>query len=401
MMKALVCLGAAVVVAAALPLLTAIAPTRAEMLAMVVYETKAEESIRELRVEKTQRIREDGLAIIDLDPESEAYGKVIAKFPLPPGLAPHHQYYNPDRTKIYVTATLLPMLHVVDVTRVPYRIRRIDTPGCERLDTMVFSGDNATWWLTCIATGRVLVGDATTDTIIGEIVTPDFGPHGIGIHEGIDRIIVTETGAFSNLGEAILVVEASTGKILSRHKMSDRPSPSHAGPVEVLFIEDSEPPVAYVSVMFDGADKKGALWRVLWIPDTGIFEIGRTFEFASVGAGIPIAMGQSLDRKFLFASTSKPGHFNIFDIAGDPLNPSLVKSLPAGQGAHHVALSPDGRLAFVQNGILNLPGFSDGSITVVDLESLEVIDTIDTFKDAGYAINHILMLPDWYRTAGE
>ncbi len=49
----------------------------------------------------------------------------------------------------------------------------------------------------------------------------------------------------------------------------------------------------------------------------------------------------------------------------------------------------------------NLPGLSDGSITVVDLEKMEVFDNIMTLKDAGYAINHILMLPEWHRAAGE
>ena len=83
------------------------------------------------------------------------------------------------------------------------------------------------------------------------------------------------------------------------------------------------------------------------------------------------------------------------------MKPKLLKTLPAAQGAHHVALSPDERYAFVQNGVPNLPGFSDGSITVVDLEKLEVVDSIDTFKDAGYAINHILMLPQWHRAGGE
>ncbi len=64
-------------------------------------------------------------------------------------------------------------------------------------------------------------------------------------------------------------------------------------------------------------------------------------------------------------------------------------------------MSPDGRYAFVENGLYNLPGLSDGSITVVDLEKLEVVDNIMTLKDAGYAINHILMLPEWHRAGGE
>ena len=40
-------------------------------------------------------------------------------------------------------------------------------------------------------------------------------------------------------------------------------------------------------------------------------------------------------------------------------------------------------------------------ITVVDLDKMEVLDSITTLKDAGYAINHILMLPQWHRAPGE
>ena len=146
------------ILTAAVLLATPASPAHAEMLASVVYETKAEESIRALRVEQARQAREDGLAIIDVDPASEAYGKILAKFPLPEGLAPHHQYYNPDKTKIFVTSNLLPMLHVVDLTRAPYRTTRIDTPDCQGLDTVVFSGDGRRWWLTCERTNRVLIG---------------------------------------------------------------------------------------------------------------------------------------------------------------------------------------------------------------------------------------------------
>ncbi len=373
---------------------------RAEMLAMVVYETKAEESIRALRVEDADRPREDGLAIIDVDPASEAYGKILAKFPLPEGLVPHHQYYNRDQTKIYVTGALMPMLHVVDVTRAPYRIKRVDIPGCKRLDSMVISDDNKTWWVTCRDTGKVIVGDATADRPIGEIVLNDL-PHGIGFHEGLDRLIVTHYGSLDNFGETIIVVEASTGTVLSRHKVSDQPSPSHAGPVEVLFKRKSEPAFAYVTVHFDGPDKKGTLWAAVWNRNSQDFEVHELFDFATTEGAIPVAMGFDHNEERLFVTTLNPGHFHIFDISRDPLKPKLLKTLPAAQGAHHVALSPDGRYAFIENGLYNLPGLSDGSITVVDLEKLEVVDNIMTLKDAGYAINHILMLPEWHRAPGE
>jgi len=138
----------------------------------------------------------------------------------------------------------------------------------------------------------------------------------------------------------------------------------------------------------------GAIWAATWNPDKRDFEVQEVIDLAPTGGSFPVAMGVNSDESLLIVPTIRPGHINIFNISGDLMKPKLLKTLPAGQGAHHTALTPDERYAFVQNGVLNLPGLSDGSITVIDLESLEVIDSIDTFKDAGYAINHILMLPD-------
>ncbi len=36
----------------------------------------------------------------------------------------------------------------------------------------------------------------------------------------------------------------------------------------------------------------------------------------------------------------------------------------ASRKSHHLVLSPDRRYAFVQNSLLNLPGLSDGSVTI-------------------------------------
>ena len=108
--------------------LLALATARAEILALVVYETKAEDSVRTLQLQKPLDARRDGLAVIDVDPESETYGRWIADYPLPPGLAGHHLYYNNDLTKIYVTALGKSLLHVVDLTRIPYRIKAVNVP---------------------------------------------------------------------------------------------------------------------------------------------------------------------------------------------------------------------------------------------------------------------------------
>ena len=102
----------------------------------------------------------------------------------------------------------------------------------------------------------------------------------------------------------------------------------------------------------------------------------------------------------LFISTAKPGHLHVFDISKYPGKPELLKSIPAAEGAHHIAFTKDERFAFVQNSLLNLPGMSDGSITVVDLVKGDVIGSVNTLKDQGFNPNSIVLLPQWNHPAG-
>ncbi len=105
-----------------------------------------------------------------------------------------------------------------------------------------------------------------------------------------------------------------------------------------------------------------------------------------------------MDRFYL--TTANPGWFHVFDIGGGLLEPKLLKSITTGEGAHHVAITRDEKLAFVQNALLNLPGMSDGSITVIDLDKEEAIADIDTLKNQGFNPNLIVLLPEWYNAAG-
>ena len=98
-------------------------------------------------------------------------------------------------------------------------------------------------------------------------------------------------------------------------------------------------------------------------------------------------------------TTAKPGHLHVFDIK-EPSKPQLLKSIATAEGAHHVAITKDEKLAFVQNSFLNLPGMSDGSITVIDLVKEEKIGNVDTLKDQGFNPNSIVLLPYWNHPAG-
>ena len=82
------------------------------------------------------------------------------------------------------------------------------------------------------------------------------------------------------------------------------------------------------------------------------------------------------------------------------LKPELLKTLPVGNGAHHVSFSPDERLAFVQNNFLGLPGMDDGSVTVIDLKKEAVVASMDTLKKQGLNPNAIILLPEWHHDAG-
>ncbi|MGZ8423056.1 MAG: YncE family protein, partial [Nitrospira sp.] len=228
----------------------------AELLALLNYESKP-----------NQPVRREGIAIMDIDPESTDFGKILMEIPLPSDLVAHHIFFNRDRTKAYVTALGKSLLHVIDLTRFPYRLRAIDVPDCQVGEDLVVSEDNRTWFLTCMGSSTVIMGDAVKDKPIKTIRTPDGGtasvlyPHGIAIHNGIDRVLITSTVKpdMSEAGDSITVIEASTGTVLSTHKVSSKPAKS--APVEVMFAPNSNPPVVHITNMMEAT-----LWVGIWDP---------------------------------------------------------------------------------------------------------------------------------------
>lgn len=358
----------------------------AEILAMLNYETKPE-----------QVVRKEGLAVIDVDPKSPTFGKMLMDIPLPPDLVAHHIYYNQDQSKAYITALGKSLLHVLDLTRFPYRMKAVEIRDCRVLEDIVFSQDNRTWYLTCMGSSTVIMGDAATDKPLKTISAPSPGPpfishpHGITIHNGIDRVLITSTVSPTDLGDAgetVTVLEASTGNVLSTHKVTTKPSPSKAAPVEVMFSHAADPPVAHITVMFEGT-----LWAALWNPKSKDFSFHQVDDYAPRGHGVPLEILHNRKGDRLFVTTAKPGHVNVYDNS-DPQHPKFLKAIPTAPGAHHLVLSPDERYLFVQNSFLNLPGMSDGSITVIDVVKGEPIASVDTLKNQGFNPNCIVLLPE-------
>jgi len=357
----------------------------AEILAMLNYESKPD-----------QAVRKEGLAIIDVDPKSPAFGKILMDIPLPPDLVAHHIFYNRNQSKAYITALGKSVLHVLDLKRSPYRMKAVEIKDCSVLEDIVLSEDNKTWYLTCMGSDNMIIGNAVTDTPTKTVAAPSSGnpfishPHGIGVHNGIDRVLITSTimpGNMDEAGETITVIEASTGKVLSTHKVSRKASPSKAAPVEVMFSPRTNPPVAHITNMLEGT-----LWMTAWDPKSKSFSFEQIDDYAPREQGVPLEMLYNRKADRLYVTTAKPGFVNVYDNT-DPRHPKFLKSIPAAPGAHHLVLSPDERYLFVQNSLLNLDGMSDGSITVIDVAKQEVISSIDTLKNQGFNPNCIVLLP--------
>jgi DNA-binding beta-propeller fold protein YncE len=370
----------------------------AQIHAMVNYETKSPESLKVLKTPIAAPARKEGIAIIDVDPKSKTFGQIVQDLELPGDLVAHHIFYNRDQTKAYITALGKPELRVMDMRKQPLALKTIAVPDCQVGEDVVFSQDNRRWFLTCMGSQAMIVGDAEADKPIQTVKLSKPYPHGIAIHDGIDRILVTSTVRASDLGDAgetITAIEASTGKVLDSYKVSKKASPAGEAPVEILFVPGAKTPVAYVTNMYGGS-----LWTASWNVEKKSFDITLAHDFSAQKAGVPLEIYFSPKSDRMYVTTAKPGHLHIFDLKAGPAKPKLVKSIAVAEGAHHVAFTKDWRYAFVQNALLNLPGMSDGSITIVDLKEQKVIGSVDTLKNKGYNPNSIVLLPKWNHLAG-
>jgi len=172
--------------------------------------------------------------------------------------------------------------------------------------------------------------------------------------------------------------------------VTDKPEPNNIAPVEVVFVPQSDPPVAWVTNMNDAS-----LWVVSWNSETGGFDSQAGHDFSTDGAAVPLEIYFNADGSEMHVTTSNPGKMHFFDLSDDRKSATLTKTLDTAGGAHHIAYTADGKYAYVQNSFINLPGMNDGSISVVDMETREVIDSWDTLKDNGFNPNCIVLLGEW------
>lgn len=368
----------------------------AEILAMMNYETKSPDSLKALKLSGEQERRE-AIAVIDVDPQSPNFGKILMEIPMPADQIVHHIFYERTMTKAYITSLGQPSLQVLDLAQQPYRLKTIETPGCVMAEDVVFDEANENWYLTCMQSGSLFKGSVASDEVLAKAELTDTYPHGLSVSTAANRILVTSTvsGDLQDAREDVTVVDATTMQVVGSKRLSLKPEGSGEAPVEILFVPGANPPAAYVTNMFGGT-----LWLMTWNEATQDFDSEQVFDFATLGAGMPLEIYLDPAVSRLFVTTGTPGHLHVFSLAGGLAAPALQVSYPAGEGAHHVGFTKDWRYAFVQNALLNLPGLSDGSVTVIDLQKGEVVASMDSLKNAGFNPNSLVLLPEWNDPAG-
>src|SRR5918995_1985146 len=145
-MRRLRVLGAATTVAAAIA--WAASPSQAEILALVNYERKPADALKAYASPVRGATRLEAIGVIDVDPQSANFGKIVKEIELPADLVAHHIFYNRDASKAYVTALGKGELRVIDTTDASLPVKTVAVPGCEVGEDVVFSEDNARWFLT-------------------------------------------------------------------------------------------------------------------------------------------------------------------------------------------------------------------------------------------------------------
>ena len=200
---------------------------------------------------------------------------------------------------------------------------------------------------------------------------------------------------FGDPGDVVGILDATTGEPLGSLKVTNQPKPNNIAPVEVVFVPNSDPPVAWVTNMNDAS-----MWTVTWNPASETFEAAPGYDFSDEGAAVPLEIYFNTEGSEMYVSTANPGKMHFFDLSDGGRTATLTKTLDTAGGAHHIAFTKDGKYAFVQNSFLNLPGMSDGSVTVVDMQEKAVIDSVDTLKENGFNPNSIVLLADWNDPAG-
>ncbi len=349
----------------------------------------------------------DGVAVVNLDPESEGFGEILQTLELGEGVLPHHLYYNHDQSRLYNTTLGGEFLYELTLERDENGVPTIT--GSAPIDTgesivgedMFFSEAGDRFWTTFIGgfgeerDGSIGVFDAKTNELIETIIAPEpedpssgqpyiLYPHGISANEDLGYMLVTSTvhpDLTTGVGNTVTVIDMKTNEpvqtVLVAESWDDL-----SQPVEVLVLRDGLPSYALVTTVYGGD-----VWIAPLDEQSGrLGEFSQAFDGSANGTMVAlefyIGPGDDPEREedqLLYVSFAVPGVVNAYSLENFP-ELELVKTFQAEAGAHHFGFfkTESGREAMVvQNNLLNGEGINAGTLTIVDIHTGEQLGKLD------------------------
>ena len=361
-----------------------------EILALTVVQSQVPETVKAFKLTGSRDPKES-LFILDVDPNSKTFGKTLMTIPLPSDFLANEVFFNPDKSKGYVTSRGKSEMFVFDLNRYPYRLRKLELPDCKTGQNLIFSQEQKLWYLTCRMSAKVIVGDSATDTIRNAFEVPNSYPHDLVIFPKLGELLISSSvsGDLNDKSDFLIRIDLDSGEEISRQLVSKNDSSVQSAPTELLKIPGSNPPAAFVVSMF--APK---LRVATWDASVLEFKIETVFDFTPLKSSFLMELTNNSSQGRLYVTEAKPGRLHVLKISQKPLSLKLIKTIKSAEGARQAALSRDGKYIFIQNSYLNLPGMSDGTITVVEQKSLKVVGSMNILKDQGLNPNSIILLPN-------
>lgn len=360
---------------------------------------------------------EHGIALVDMDPESETFGTILNHhFIKDLKEPPHHLYYSPAG-RLYATvldtekslmeiklerdATGMPV--ITDVVYIPTGGQQVGEDmiwrtvnGQERFYVTFMGGDGSDQ----LNVGGVGYFNAASNELLGVIegkedpADPDKPfikfPHGITAYENYMVVAsCISPDLASGIGNTITLIDMKTDELLETYLVAD--NKEHlSSPVEVLFLRPEihanfTDPGLLVSTMFGHN-----LWYSSFDTDKKrLGEFKKIFVGEDHGVSFPLEFYGNSSKAFgdeLFLSWCVPGVVKRFDMAKLPeLVENEAAPIESGAGAHHMFFftTASGREVIgVQNNLLNLgtalgPDLSANTVTIHDIATGEKLGTID------------------------
>ncbi|MCI0601728.1 selenium-binding family protein [bacterium] len=312
----------------------------------------------------------DFLAVVDFDPSSPEYGKVITTVPVPnPGAIgnePHHVGLSSDG-KILACGGLLSVLKgqkeifFFDVSRpdAPKYVSAADPPQSAITDEF-YSLPGGGFLVTMMGgakghhPGRVVEFDKSLEVVAEHPVNPPdtgFNPHGISVRPEVNLMVTSDFICPSSTlhavpGDLQLRGSVRVWDFKKRSIVRTIALPNPSGTIDVKLIPGDPKQRGYTAGMTDDQ---------LYLLDTIKGEARSVFDFGSIAkGGWPQLMRITNDGKRLFLSMNMAGKVAMLDTS-NPEKPALLKVLDLGKdsGPHYVALSTDEKRLVITDYFLN------------------------------------------------